>query len=410
MKPLTRIVFPVLAMSSPVAMASGFALIEQSASGQGLSYAGAAANTEDASVMWFNAAGLTEIEGSQAIAGLHVILPSNDFTNSDSRIDGVMALTGNDDGATSGLVPNLYWKGQLGDYALGFGLNVPYGQKLEYADDWAGRYQAIETDLKSVNLNANIARKLNESTSIGFGLNAQYVTLNMSQKIFTGGADGEGEISADSWGYGYNLGLISQITASTKVGLSYRSEIVQNAKGEIDYNGLAPKQNLTSDVTLPATAMLSVANVINDRLTLLADATWTGWEAYDELVIKFANGSQSETNQNLKNSMRYSLGVIYDYNDRWRLRTGVAFDETPVPNPESRSPRTPDSSKTWLSVGFNYQVTPSMSLDAGYSHLFADKAEINKHDVLSPSGLDNYLTGEYDTQVDILSMQLVWSY
>lgn len=400
----------VLALSSPAVMASGFALIEQSASGQGLSYAGAAASTEDASVMWFNPAGLTEVAGSQAVAGMHVLLPSNDFTNSDSRIEGVMPLSGDDNAATNGLVPNLYWKGQYGDYALGFGLNVPYGQKLEYADEWAGRYQSIETDLKSVNLNVNIARKLNDATSIGFGVNAQYVTLNMSQKIFTGGADGEAEIEADSWGYGYNLGLLTQVSPSTKVGLSYRSEIIQNAKGEVDYNGLAPMQDLKSDVTLPATAMFALTHDLNERITLLADATWTGWSAYDELVIEFANGSRTETNQNFKDSMRYALGLIYDYSDDWRFRTGVAFDETPVPNAESRSSRTPDSNKTWLSVGFNYQVTPSVSLDAGYSHLLADKAKINKHETLSPSGLDNYVVGEYETHVDIVSLQMVWNY
>lgn len=47
-----------VSLVSTTCQASGFALIEQSASGQGLSYAGAAASTEDASVMWFNPAGI----------------------------------------------------------------------------------------------------------------------------------------------------------------------------------------------------------------------------------------------------------------------------------------------------------------------------------------------------------------
>ncbi len=378
-------------LSATVAQASGFALIEQSASGQGLSYAGAAANAEDASVMWFNAAGLTEIQGSQGIVAAHVILPKTKYTDS---------ATGNSDSpSTTGLVPNIYWKGQYGDYALGFGVNVPYGQKLEYSDNWTGRYHALKTDLKSVNLNANVAKQLTSNTAFGFGLNAMQVDLEMTVGT---SPTAEATIKADSWGYGYNVGFLSKFSANGQVGLAYRSEVVQNATGTFSSGGAS--QKITSDVTLPATASLSLSQGMGDKFTLLADATWTNWKAYDELVIKTASGATlSETNQNFKDSMRYSLGVIYAYNDKWKLRTGLAYDETPVPDAESRSPRTPDSNKTWVSVGFNYKFTPAMSMDFGYSHLFADKAKINK---TAPTSL----VGEYETDVDIVSAQLVWNY
>lgn len=377
-------------LNAGLAQASGFALIEQSASGQGLSYAGAAANAEDASVMWFNAAGLTDIEGNQGIVAAHVILPKNEFTSSSGA---------SDDPSTTGVVPNLYWKGQVGDYALGFGLNVPYGQKLEYSDDWTGRYHALKTDLKSVNLNANIAKQLTQNTSLGFGLNAMQVDLEMTAGT---SPTTEATIKADSWGYGYNIGLLSKFGAAGQLGLAYRSEVVQNATGTFSSGGSS--QKITSDVTLPATASLSLSQGFGNNLTLLADATWTNWNAYDELVIKTSSGAiLSETNQNFKDSMRYSVGMIYAYNDKWKLRTGLAYDETPVPDAQSRSPRTPDSNKTWASFGFNYQFTPAMSMDFGYSHLFADKAKINK---TAPT----LLVGEYETSVDILSAQLVWNY
>jgi long-chain fatty acid transport protein len=398
----------VVSLGTSSVAASGFALIEQSASLQGLSYAGAAASTEDASVMWFNPAGLTEVAGTQAIAGVHAILPTNDFSNRASSLNG-FALSGEDDPATDSLLPNLYWKGDYRGYAVGVGVNVPFGQRLQYDDDWAGRYQALETDLKSYNLNVNVARKLSHSTSVGFGLNTQYVDLTMSQKVFTGGADAEADIQADSWGYGFNVGLLSQLTADTRLGLAYRSEVQHHAKGELQ--SILGAQAIQSDVTLPATASVSLAHALNSRIQVLADVSWTGWKAYDELVIEDATGKPlSETDQNFQDSMRYSLGAIYNYNERWTFRTGVALDETPVPDPESRSPRTPDSDKTWFSLGLNYRFTPSVSMDVGYSHLFAAKAKINRQETLRPSGAENVLAGEYDTAVDILSAQLVWRY
>jgi len=387
-----------LALATPSIYASGFSLIEQSASGQGLSYAGAAANAEDASVMWFNAAALTKIEGSQAIGGIHLIVPQSDFTNSGSVPGGV-----DDNGATNGVVPNLYWKGDYNGYALGFGINAPFGQKIDYADDWAGRYQALETDLKSVNINANIARQINDQVSIGFGLNAQYVNLNMSQ-FYKAAPNLTAKIEADSWGYGYNLGLLANLTEQTVLGLSYRSEITHNAKGSGEFEGVATV-GASSDVTLPASAMLSLSHQANDKITVLADATWTGWKAYDELVIEFDSlFPDSETNQEFKDSMRYSLGMMYDLNDQWTLRTGVALDETPVPDAEARSPRTPDSNRTWLSAGFNYKLNSAMSIDMGYTHIIGDKADINRNDGTT------LLKGSYDSTIDIISAQLVWNY
>jgi len=126
----------LMALATPSVYAAGFALIEQSASGQGLSYAGAAANAEDASVMWFNPAGLTEVAGHEAILAGHLIVPKSEFSNDGSYTTYTGAISGNDDnGATSGFVPNLYWKGHYSGYELGLGINVPFGQKIKYEDN-----------------------------------------------------------------------------------------------------------------------------------------------------------------------------------------------------------------------------------------------------------------------------------
>jgi len=413
----------ILAFASQAASASGFALIEQSASGQGLSYAGAAANAEDASVMWFNPAGLTEISGSQGIVGGHLILPSSQFTNKGSSTSTPSTVVGDGNGSQNGIVPNLYWKGDMGGHAVGLAINVPFGSKVDYKEDWAGRYQATGTELKTVNLNASIAKKLNASTSVGFGLNAQYVHLIMSQKIdqtaFGAIPDGNAEVDATSLGFGFNAGVLSHLSEKTVIGASYRSAINHSAKGTVDYTGvLAPVMavgslvdgsTVGSDVTLPASASISVVHKVNNKLELLADATWTGWSAYDELVVTYDSGAEdSASAQAFKDSMRYAVGAAYQLNDTWKLRGGLALDNTPVPDAEHRSPRTPDTDKTWISAGFNYKLKKSLSVDVGYSHLIGGNGDINKT-VVTGTG-SSTLLGSYDTTVDILSAQLVWKY
>lgn len=422
----------LLALASQAANASGFALIEQSASGQGLSYAGAAANAEDASVMWFNPAGLTEIEGSQAILGAHVISPKADFSNNNSYFvaPGNDISGSGDDGGTLGLVPNIYWKGKFGDYDAGLGINVPFGQHISYDSDWVGRYHATETNLKTLNINPAIARRINDKLSFGFGLNAQYVDVILEQKInqsAIGDADAttSAQVTGDSWAYGYNFGLMYTPVEALNIGLAYRSAMTHHVKGDVHYTGInstvpiAAGPTYLSDVlfdasasatvNLPATASLAVDYKLNDKLQLLASSTWTGWKAYDELVVEFDNnGPDSESNQNFGDSMRYAVGMIYQLNDTWKLRTGLALDETPIPDKYSRSPRTPDADRKWVSVGAGYKFSPKMSIDFAYSHIMADKADVD-YTVESSLG-DSVLVGSYDLSVDIISAQLVWNY
>ncbi len=400
MKRKTQWIKPILSgciMASLLPMtsqASGFALIEQSASGQGLSYAGAAASVEDASVMWFNPAGLTQVENNQLIVAGHVISPKSEFNNAN----------GNEsvDAATVGFVPNFYWKTKVADLDFGFGVNVPFGQKLDYGKTWSGNSVATLTDLKTVNLNPAVALKINEQLSFGFGLNAQMVDVILDTS--------QVEITGDSWDLGYNFGLMYQPADSLNIGLAYRSQVKHSVDGEFVQGG-AYKGVATSDVTLPATATLALDYAFTDQTSFLASATWTEWSAYDQLVINLNDLIVStspfvtmdvpiESKQNFENSMRYALGLTHKYSPALKIRAGLAIDHTPVPSAQNRSPRTPDSTRKWVSLGVGYALNKSMNLDVGYSHLFASNSDINY------SGI----TGYYDSAVDIFSAQLVWNY
>jgi long-chain fatty acid transport protein len=145
--------------------ASGFALIEQSASGQGNAFAGAATSAEDPSVMYYNPAAMTLVKGRQSTLGLHYIHPKASFTNQGSKLPSIVgggALTGpNDNGGQTGYVPNLYYLQHLNpDVVIGLGINAPFGLSTEYDANWVGRYHAVKSDLKTININPSIAWRL----------------------------------------------------------------------------------------------------------------------------------------------------------------------------------------------------------------------------------------------------------
>ena len=112
--------------------------------------------------------------------------------------------------------------------------------------------------------------------------------------------------------------------------------------------------------------------------------------------------------------MRYSLGVSYKYNDSWLLRTGVAYDETPIPNEKYRTARIPGEDRTWLALGANYRYDSRLSFDFGYAHLFVDDPKINSSDAYDPTTGQttgfHKVKGNYDASVDIFSAQVNWRF
>jgi long-chain fatty acid transport protein len=377
--------------------AAGFALVEQNASGLGNAYAGQAAVAADASTIFFNPAGMTLLPDRQLVMAGHLIKPQAEFSGS-SNIGGG---NGGDAGGLA-IVPNGYFAYRLTpDVHVGVGMNAPFGLKTEYDSTWAGRTQGIKSELKTINLNPAIAWKANESLSLGAGLSVQYAQATLTSQ--TGG--GLLTVKGDNYSWGFNLGALWQLSDATRIGLAYRSEVDQKLEGTAEFSVVtALNTPVTASVTLPDSASLSLVHQLNPRLELLADMTWTGWSDFDELrIVRAAGTTLGVTPENWNDSYRYSVGANYRLNDKVTLRSGLAYDETPVSD-AFRTARIPDESRTWLSFGAQYRLSSKNTIDVGYAHLLVDEARINK----TESGVT--LAGTYEASVDILSAQLTHNF
>ena len=386
-----------IAGAAPLAQAAGFALIEQNASGLGNAYAGAAAVAADASTVYFNPAGMTLLADRQVVLAGHLVKLKAEFSGSVTPAVG--GGTGGDAGGLA-FLPNAYYAQRITpDLHVGVGLNAPFGLKTEYDADWMGRYQAIESEVKTVNINPSIAYRLSETVSLGAGINLQRIEATLTNRIPVLGQPLV-KIEGDDTGWGYNLGVLWQMMPATRVGLAYRSEIDYTLEGTSSTSDpVAPMLNgpVTAEVTLPDSASLSVLHRLGPRWDLLADVTWTGWSDFDDLPIR---GTVNKTTvENWDDILRYSLGVTWRQSERLSLRAGVAYDEAPVSD-AYRTPRIPDGARTWLAFGGQWRVSAASIVDFGYAHLFVNDPG------LSNSDNGTTLTGEYDSAVDILSAQL----
>lgn len=336
----------VTSVISSTSYSAGFGLIEQSVTGLGRAFAGGAAVADDASTIYYNPAGLTNLKHPELDIGLNFLAAKIEFTDSGSTSAFAAPLTGGDDGdvANNAFLPNLYYSTPLNDRLhVGIGITTPFGLATEYDDSWKGRYHAVKSDLRTININPTIAFKATDKVSVGFGVNLQKIDLELTQMADLGGlggpafsqkADGKVNIEADDWSWGYNLGLMLQATESTRLGLAYRSKVSHTLKGNATLRtatgALAADENIMGNVDLPESLSLAVHHQFNTKWAVMGGATWTRWSRFKELAIISDGPLLSSTKQeNWDDSMRYSLGVSYQYNDKWTLRSGIAFDETP---------------------------------------------------------------------------------
>ena len=391
------------------ASAAGFQLMEQNASGLGNAYAGQAAAAEDASAIYFNPAGLTRIPRGQVLGALNLVKPSSTFSNNGSctpyvgtgvgtstcpfgpngNLGYVAGGTGGDAGDWS-IVPNAYlsWEVLLSTLWLGIGVNAPFGLKTEWDSGWVGRFQAIKSEVQTININPTVAWKINNMFSVGAGFSAQHLDAELTQAVSyravalsTGigaiiagtpaGSEGVFKLSADDWAWGWNAGVMVNFSPATRLGVSYRSRIKFAVTGDATFGSrpasLSAVPNVAdgtvkADVKLPDTLSVAVAHQLHPQLQLLVDYTWTRWDSIQDLTVVRTSGplsGQTLTSVALhfKNSWRVGLGANYQLTPQWKLRGGFAFDKSPVQD-AFRTPRLPDEDRTWLAARRPVGVRP----------------------------------------------------
>jgi long-chain fatty acid transport protein len=433
-----------IAGSATGASAAGFQLSEQNASGLGNAYAGQGASAQDASTIFFNPAGMTRLPGMNAVGAINAIRPSAKFSNTTSTLAPLQTSLGGNGGDAGdwAFVPNGYFSWQVNPQIyVGVGLNAPFGLKTEYDPMWVGRFHAIESELKTININPSVAFRVNSVVSLGAGINYQKAdatltnAVNYSAAAFgaggaallgaIGGAGREGiaKVEGDDWAWGYNFGAMFDITPDTRIGVAYRSSTSYKISGTVTFSnrpallatGL-PDGPVTADITLPAIASLNLFHKISPQWDLLADVGWTDWSRLKVLNIVRSSGALLATTPlNWKDTWRVGVGANYHMNTQWTLRFGTAYDQTPVPDAD-RTPRIPDQDRVWTAVGAQYRLTKQAAIDFGYAHLFVRDGSVNlcnaAQAAANPAACSgkNNLVGNFKNNVNIVSAQFRYAF
>lgn len=412
----------MLAMSGTAA-ASGFASALQSGSGLGNAYAGGAAVAEDASTVFSNPAGMSQIKGSQVVVAGYAVKPTTKFSDTASApaTASGQPLGGNGGDAGSwAFVPNLYYVMDVNpQMKFGLGISSPFGSNTNYEAGWAGRFQTLKSEIKTINVNPTLSYQVNEMVALGLGVNYQKINAELTNNVVLApGAVGAAKLSGSDSALGYNLGALFQVSPATRLGMAYRSSINYQLSGDVlvtnATGSVVANPSVTADLKTPDSFSLSAFNKIDSKWDVMGDISWTGWSKFKELrVVNSSTGATTSlTNYNWKDTYRFSLGANYHYSEQWMARAGVAFDQSPVSD-ANRTARIPDNDRTWISVGGQYKPSKESALDFGYAHQFIKDSVISNNNgsagTPSTATVGN-LVGTYNNSVDILSVQYAHSF
>jgi long-chain fatty acid transport protein len=406
------------------AMGSGFQVRENSAAALGNAFAGAAATAEDPSVIANNPAAMIGLSGNQVSGNIAAVIPSAVFSGRAFTAFRQPISGGNGgDAGSAQPVPAAYGFYDAGpDLKFGLAVTAPFGLETQYDSDWVGRYQAIKSDIETININPNLAYRLTDWLSLGGGpaiqqahaefsnaINATTVA-RLANPLLPAGLtlpDGTARVTGNSWSVGFAAGAFAEVSPGTRLGASYRSQISHRIDGTATFSvpsvlAASPRFQNTSaraDLKTPDVISLAASHQIAPGLTLLAEVQWTNWSVVKNLRIERPDGSAlSDQPEQWHNTWFGSIGATWRPDPNWTFRGGLAFDPTPIRN-EFRTARLPDSDRYWLAVGLGYGWTPDLRFDAAYAHIFAAAPSI---DEVSPTG--DVLTGRYSNHIDIVSL------
>ncbi|MCB0334947.1 MAG: outer membrane protein transport protein [Bdellovibrionales bacterium] len=440
---LSFLVLLALALSVNTASAGGYAILEQSAEGVGTAFAGSVTGYSDGSAAFFNPAALTQHNKTTISGGAHAVITSADFTNTGSTVSGFPNRGSNGpDGGDTGIVPNFYVVQPVSEKLVtAFMVNAPFGLKTEYDRTWVGRYQAVKSDLSTINLGSAVAYEITDQFSVGARGGAFYTSAELTNAIDFGsvaygalgaetasalgfvpqGNDGFLALEGEDWSPNWGLGGTFRFGPSNRntIGIAYASKSDVHLHGkqanfEVPTSALALTSMGTftdtgarANTTLPESVTFGASYWVTDCVELLYESQWTRWGRFKELRIKYDNQAQPDSvvDENWENTWRHSVGARYLPGGSWDFSGGIAYDQEPIPDDNHRTPRIPGNDRFWLAAGLGYSINDDLRLALNYAHLFIDDARSN---TTGPTG--DVFQGEWDLGVDIVAASLTYSW
>lgn len=380
--------------------AGGFQTGTQNARAMGMGHAfvGMAA---DASSIYFNPAGLTNLKGTNILLGSTFIMPTVEFTGPTlPTVTATTPLTSTTTTVARTFTPINFYAvyGMNNGFSFGIGVFNPFGLGSEWPSTWAGKSLAVKTELRTFYINPTIAYQVTENFSIGVGFNyiisdVQFYqvidipTIPLAPGVNLPGAANVG-VNLEGNGdpaYTFNVGFLLKPNKDISLGASYRHSAEITFNGDLTFTGLNakpagfpigqsdlfPSGPGVAKLTMPWDMRFGISYSATENLTLNADLQFVGWSSYEELAADFEKNTSAwkdlKSKKDWGNTRTLRVGGEYRMND-FAFRAGYVFDGSPIPT-KYMDPSLPGQNRNEFTAGIGYQITKTIRVDAAYQYI-----------------------------------------
>ena len=366
---MKRILITTALLAGVFSYAGGFRVSLQGV--KQLAMAHTSAHTEDASVAFFNPAGISFIPNklSVAVGGFGAI--------SEVEYQSLETLQSykTENPVGTPLYAAIAYK-VTNNVSVGLSVTTPFGSTVKWADDWTGREIVQKMELKSFLFQPMVSFKFNEWAS--FGVSYIYAKGMVDWDKAVTNLGGTLNINDEkATGSGFGVGFYLKPSSNLDLSFAYRSPVIMKAdNGVATFTGVpaavltSPQLNVGADGQDAFTAELPLVDEYTIGLTykitpkwlVSADFNYHGWERYSKLTLDFENaqvGNQADKTvlvspKNFKNAKTFRIGTQYMLTDKLAGRLGYYFDESPYED-KYFIPETPSFDASVVTAGLGYK-------------------------------------------------------
>lgn len=346
------------------------------------------ATANSAAAVYYNAAGLTQLDSPEVVVGAYAILLGleGDVGGNNYKADNNWAF-----------LPQIYAAIPLNDKLVaGFGLNSPFGLGTDWGDNTPFKFLSMETKLSYMTGWAVLGYKLTDTLSIGGGFGVSYADAKFTKAPAFGGDFSE--FTGNDESLNWTISTLWKPSDLHSFGLVYRSQTDFKLKGDAEVAGVG-SQNAKLDFMTPSTLGGGYAYTPCKEWSFEANIEWVNWDELNSLNLSKAAGDQPIT-FNWKSNFIYSVGATRFFENGWSASAGYNYIENSMPD-STYNPGISDANRHWLNAGVGHKCE-SFKWNFAYQYAFSDRDVSG-----SPSGLAD---GSYKSRFHGLMLNCDWQF
>jgi long-chain fatty acid transport protein len=307
------------------------------------------ATADNPSAIYYNPAGITQLEGNNLQFGSLFYLG----IDADYESPTGQKLENKHNAIT---VPQLHYVLSPEDLPLSFGLGLyaPFGLSMEWPNDSPFRSAGTKVQLTYLTINPVVAWKVLPSLSIAVGPTFNYSEVELDQGILV--SPYEMMFKGHGWAYGYNAGILWQPHPKWSFGMKYFSKTTLDYDGTASFEPGAPflpgDQGTTGHLDFPQMVAGGISFRPTTNWNFEVDIDWTDWNTVKDAVIDNVGTLVLKW----QSSYFYEFGVTRQLGQGFWASAGYFFSQAST-RTENYTPLVPDTDLHVGSLGFGYKTS-----------------------------------------------------